>query len=41
MREELGGVEGGESIIRLYCMGKESIFNKRNEVLKLKKKVFV
>ena len=29
--EELGGVEGGETIIGIYCMKKESIFNKRQK----------
>jgi hypothetical protein len=28
-REELGGVEQGESVIRIYCMRKEHICNKR------------
>lgn len=28
--EEMGGVEGGETIIRIYCM-KKSIFNKREQ----------
>jgi hypothetical protein len=28
-REELGGIEGREAVIRKYCMRKESIFNKR------------
>lgn len=27
--EKLGGVEGGETVIGIYCMRKESIFNKR------------
>lgn len=27
--EELGGKEGGETIIRIYCIRKKSIFNKR------------
>jgi hypothetical protein len=27
-REELGDKEGGETLIRVYCMRKESIFNK-------------
>jgi hypothetical protein len=31
MGEKLGGAEGGETIIRIYCMIKESIFNKRRE----------
>jgi hypothetical protein len=29
--EELGGAEGRETVIRIYCMRKESIFNKRME----------
>ena len=29
--EELGGVKGGGIIIRVYCMKKESIFDKRND----------
>lgn len=28
-KEELGGVEGGETVIRTYCMRKEALFNKR------------
>lgn len=27
--EELGGVDRGETVIRTYCMRKESCFNKR------------
>jgi len=27
-REELGGVKRGKTVIRMYCMRKESIFNK-------------
>lgn len=29
--EELGGVEGGETIFRLYCVRKKSMFNKRKK----------
>lgn len=29
--EELGGEEGGKTIIRIYCMRKDSIFNKRKK----------
>jgi len=29
--EDLGGVKGGETVIRIYRMRKESIFNKRNK----------
>lgn len=29
--EKLEGVEGGEIMIELYCMRRESIFNKREE----------
>lgn len=29
--EEFGGVEEGESIIRIYYVGKESILNKRRK----------
>jgi hypothetical protein len=28
-RGKLGGVEGGETIIKGHCMKKESIFNKK------------
>jgi hypothetical protein len=31
--EGLGGVEGGEIVIRIYCVRKGSIFNKRKKVL--------
>lgn len=31
--EKLGGVEGGETIIRIYCMRKESSFNKKEKKL--------
>jgi hypothetical protein len=27
--KKLGGVEGEKAIIRIYCMRKESIFNKK------------
>lgn len=31
--EELGGVKGGKIIIKIYCMWKETIFNKEeNEI---------
>jgi hypothetical protein len=30
-REDLRGVEGGETIIRIYCVRKESIFSKRKK----------
>lgn len=30
--EELRGVEGRETITRAYCMRKESIFNKRENI---------
>lgn len=26
-QEELGGVEGGETMVRMYCKGEELIFN--------------
>ena len=29
--EVLGGVKGGETVIRIYRMRKESIFNQRNK----------
>lgn len=29
--EELGGVKGGETVIRTYCMKKKSTFNKRKK----------
>lgn len=29
VREELRGVEGGATVIRMYCVPEESIFNKR------------
>lgn len=28
VKEELGGVEGGDTVIGIYCMRKESVFNK-------------
>lgn len=28
---KLGGVEGGETVVAVYFMGKESIFNIRNK----------
>lgn len=30
--EGLGGVEGGETTIRIYCVIKDSIFNNRGEI---------
>jgi hypothetical protein len=36
--EVLGGAEGGETVIRTYCMRKESIFNKRRKREKRKNK---
>jgi hypothetical protein len=27
--EELGGGEGGETVVRVYCMREESIFNEK------------
>lgn len=30
-KQELGGVEGGESLYRLYCMRREYMFNKREK----------
>lgn len=35
--EELVCVEGGETIIRMYRMGKESISSKRNKMKKVSK----
>lgn len=32
--EELGGVEGEEAMIRVYCLRKESIFDKRKKANK-------
>lgn len=29
--ETLGGVKGGKTVTRIYCMRKESIFNKKGE----------
>ena len=37
-KEELGGVEGGETILMMYCMRKKSISNKRKKN-KINKKV--
>ena len=31
--EELGGVEWGETVIKIYCMREESIFNERKDKL--------
>jgi hypothetical protein len=31
-KEELGGVEGGETIFRIYYMRKKSIFNRRESL---------
>jgi hypothetical protein len=32
--EELGGIEGGKTVIRIYDVTKESVFNKRkNNIL--------
>ena len=36
--EELGGVEGGETIIRIYYVRKKSIFNKRKIEKRIKKR---
>lgn len=36
--EELGGEEEGETIIRMYCMRKEYIFNKRKNSKKERKR---
>lgn len=33
--EELGGVEGRETVIGIYCMKKGSIFNKRQKIKNL------
>ena len=30
--EKVGGVEGQETVLRIYCMRKESIFNKRKKI---------
>jgi hypothetical protein len=35
--KELGGVEGWETVNRMCCMRKESIFHKRNKTEKKKK----
>jgi hypothetical protein len=29
----LGGKEGGETVIRIYCLIKYSIFNKREKIM--------
>lgn len=29
--EEVGGMVGRETVIRIYCVSKESIFNKKNK----------
>lgn len=29
--EELGRVQGGRAVIRIYCVGEKSIFNERGE----------
>jgi len=34
--EDLGGVEGGETIIKIHCMRKQSIFNQRKNNFHLK-----
>jgi hypothetical protein len=41
MWEELGGVAGGETIARIYCMRKQSTFNKgrKNEDEELLRKM--
>lgn len=31
-RKDLGGAEGGETVFRVYCMRKESMFNKRGRM---------
>ena len=28
-KEKLGGIEGGETVSRIYCLKRESIFNQR------------
>ena len=33
MQDELEGIGGGETRIRIYCMKKESIFKKRKRML--------
>lgn len=37
--EELAGAKAGETIIRLYCLRKESIFNKRKKSFPSKKPI--
>lgn len=32
--KELGGVQGGGTVIKIYCLRKESIFNKRGNLKK-------
>lgn len=34
--EECEGVEGGETVFKLYCMRKKSMFNKRKKRKKIK-----
>jgi hypothetical protein len=34
MWEELGGTEGGKTVIRIYYLRKESIFNKKEKIFK-------
>ena len=36
--KEVGGLERGKTVIRIYCIGKESIFNKRKNKKKITKK---
>ena len=31
-RKDLGGAEGGETVFRVYCMRRESMFNKRGRM---------
>jgi hypothetical protein len=38
--KELGGEEGGDIIIRVYCMRKKFIFNKRENLLLKALKLF-
>lgn len=33
MEKELGGVEGKETVVGMYCMRKESIFTKKKKVI--------
>ena len=37
-KEKLGEVEGEETVIRIYCMRRESIFNQRGKASKIKMK---